>query len=565
MNVTLAYNGHSSVREAGGVQNLRLVPNLARDPVAFDGALKQPLRFREAISALHDCVISDLKFKKKDKTAYREYKRNEGQRLAQVRAAAIAAATAHANQPLPAGFQETYDSARTRYWNARIAYSDYLKNHDYELWRQLMPCDPVITVADDVVFFECFSADESSYGCLSVDRGDGFGTSLSTQYGTTNVDYSWELYHHFQSLRSYRETRFSVDPEGFSVASGDAADYREEKIDLPQGWLSGFMQLQSAMSLPAQKVSLSREAVYSILAWLKRHRAWKSPRAIRFELLDGHAPRMVLEPWEKAIVSEGTTYQGPGIEAIRVWGGKRLLVLARLLPLVERFDVYLLGTGLPHFWVARMGEMRLTLGLSGWTANDWTKGSALDLIAPPAAPSPDLITNVQAIVRERKSVTLEQVQREGMLYSEPGMALAALRHLAHSGQVIHDLVAGVYRWRQIMPRALGEAEIGPEHEELRGARQLMDRGAADLTSRDEAPGGGYVLGGRVAGNEVEILVDGDQRIKRGKCICSWFRRFGMRNGPCRHMLALRWRSYAGAYEAYRKSGWYNRLTGRSEG
>ena len=40
-----------------------------------------------------------------------------------------------------------------------------------------MPCDPVITVVDDVVFFECFSADESSYGCLTINRDDGFGKS----------------------------------------------------------------------------------------------------------------------------------------------------------------------------------------------------------------------------------------------------------------------------------------------------------------------------------------------------------------------------------------------------
>jgi len=70
------------------------------------------------------------------------------------------------------------------------------------MWRLLMPCDPVVTVADDVVFFECFSADESSYGCLTVNRDDGFGRSEQLQLGTTNVDYSWNLYHEFQSLRS---------------------------------------------------------------------------------------------------------------------------------------------------------------------------------------------------------------------------------------------------------------------------------------------------------------------------------------------------------------------------
>jgi len=514
------------------------------------------------MSALHDTVISDLRFKKKDKTAYRDWKRNENSRINEQRRAAVQQATAEAlarYASVSPDLQYSYDRARSKYWDARVAYSDYLRRHDAELWRMLLPCDPVITVADDVVFFECFSADESSYGCLTVDRDGGFGRSDSTQYGTTNVDYSWDLYHHFQSLRSYRQTRFNVDPGGFAVATSGAAEYREEKIDLPDGWLRGFMQIQAAMGLPMQRVSLSREAVYSMLAWFKRHRAWRSPRAIRFELLPGKSPRVVLEPWEQAIVSHATTYDGPGGEAIRVWGGRRLLVLSRLLPLVERVDVYLLGTGLPSFWVARMGEMRLTLGLSGWTANDWTKGSALDLIAAPAAPSPDLITNVQATVREMKSAALRQVQDR--LNIDTATALAALRHLAHAGQVIHDLVAGVYRWRQVMPRALGEAEMGPEHPELAGARQIMERGQAELVSRDEAPGGGYVLQGRVASNEVEILVDPDLRIRRGKCICGHYKRYGMKNGPCRHMIALRMRSYASAYDAYRKSNWYNGLKG----
>src|SRR5262249_32303083 len=154
-------------------------------------------------------------------------------------------------------------------------YSDYLLKHDGELWRLLMPCDPVITVAPDVLFFECFSADESSYGCLTVER-DAFAEERNVAIGTTNVDYSWALYEHFQKLRSYRETRFLVDPSGFEVQTQQATDYREEKIDLPPSWLRGFMQLQSAMSLPARRVPISREGLYDVLAFLKRHRAAKS-------------------------------------------------------------------------------------------------------------------------------------------------------------------------------------------------------------------------------------------------------------------------------------------------
>ena len=43
-----------------------LAPNLRRDRVGYDGRLKYPLRFREALAALHDVVISDLRYKPRD-------------------------------------------------------------------------------------------------------------------------------------------------------------------------------------------------------------------------------------------------------------------------------------------------------------------------------------------------------------------------------------------------------------------------------------------------------------------------------------------------------------------
>lgn len=567
MNVTLAYHGRSDVATApGGRQVFRLVPNLARDPVSFDAPLLRPLRFREAMSALHDVVVSDLRYKPRDKTAYEQWKKNETSRVSAVRReghrAALAEIALRRGVAMAPGFEKQFEQLRRKYWNARQRYSTYLLNNDRDLWRTLMPCDPVITVAEDVAFFECFSADESSYGCLTVNRGDGFGNADAVQFGTTNVDYSWDLYHHFQSLRSYRQTRFSLDPEGFAVATATggaaAADsaHREEKIDLPQGWLRGFMTLQSAMTMPGHVVSLSRDAVYSLLAFLKRHKARTSPRALRFELTSGKPVEVVLEPWGQRVTSHGPPYDGPPVEAVRVWGARRLLVLARVLPLAERFDVHLLGTGLPHFWVAQMGEMRLTLGLSGWTTNDWTRGSAIDLLAPPEAPSPDLVNNVAAALRERRAATLAQLT--SAVTSDDGKVAAALRQLAHSGQAIHDLSEGIYRWRQIMPKALGEAEMGEEHPEMLGARSIMARARADLLTRDEAPRGGYVLTGTVDNDPVEIMVDPDGRIRRGKCVCGYYRRFGLRNGPCRHMLALRWRSSAKALEAMRASGWYRR-------
>ena len=539
MNVKFSYLGRSALSPIAGGQLLSFAPNLAREAVSFDAPLLQPLRFREAISALHDVVISDLRFKPRDKTAYEEWKKTERSRVAALRQQTYQEAKkeilSRREEPVTPDLERRFAHCRSMYWDARQKYSNYLRQNDLQLWRMLMPCDPVITVANDVVFFECFSADESSYGCLTVNRDAMFGKSAETRLGTTNVDYSWDLFEHFQSLRSYRETRFKVDPAGFTVATEGNADYREEKIDLPDGWLRGFMQTQAAMTLPSRRVTLTREAVYSILAFLKRHKARKSPRALRFELIAGRPPSLVLEPWEERVPVYGEPVRTSS-EPIRIWGRQRLLALARVLPLATKFDVYLLGTGLPSFWVADMGDMKLTLGLSGWTTNDWTRGSALDLLAPPVQPSKELIARVADFMRDKRAAAFADIDFASG--SQPAQTAAALNQLAHTGQLIHDLPNAVYRWRQIMPMALGEAELGPENPELTASKEILLRKKAKIDSRTAAAGG-FLVTGVAEGKPVELFLNADGLIKRGKCVCSHHFKFGIRTGPCRHLLALR--------------------------
>jgi hypothetical protein len=119
------------------------------------------------------------------------------------------------------------------------------------------------------------------------------------------------------------------------------------------------------------------------------------------------------------------------------------------------------------------------------------------------------------------------------------VARVVLLQLARSGQLIHDLDAGLYRWRQILPQALGEADIEPDHPELQGAREIMARRPVKLERTEEAPSGGLVLTGNVDHTPVELLLDGDRNVKRGKCLCGYYRKYMLKNGPCRHMIVLR--------------------------
>ena len=540
MEMTLAYRGHSAIVPAAGGLAVSLAPNLRRDRVSFTAALRQPLRFREAMSALHDIVVSDLRYKPRDKSAYIRYQAEQQQRESDLRQAAardvkddLAAARM---ERVSAALETDYRQRRKEYWAARQQYSNYLLRHDPELWRLLMPCDPVITVAPDVLFFECFSGDESSYGCLTVAR-EAFAEERDVALGTTNVDYSWPLYEHFQKLRSYRATRFAIDPTGFEVRTQEAEQYREEKIDLPASWLRGFMQLQAAMSLPMRRVPISREGLYGAIAFLRRHRAAKSPRALRFELQPGTPVALVLEPWEQRITLHGTPYEGTRAETVRVWGRDRLRVLARLLPLLEGADAYLLGSGLPSFWVVRMGEMRLILGMSGWTSNDWTGSTSLDQLAPPVQVEEADLGRIAAAFRTDPVRQFDQLRHATRL-ADATLA-AGLNRLALLGQVIHDLPERVYRWRQIMPAALSLGQIGAESPETAAGRDLVARRQVSLRRDEPTPAGLRLLAGKVGDRKIEMLLDGDGRIVRGQCTCSHHFKGGLRRGPCRHLQALR--------------------------
>jgi hypothetical protein len=94
------------------------------------------------------------------------------------------------------------------FYRAKRKYFDYLYKKDLDAWFVL---DPVITVHPDEVFFECFSQDESTYGRLGASY-EVFKNIGEFACGTTNIDYSVDLYNEFQKIRRYKTTMFQVDP-----------------------------------------------------------------------------------------------------------------------------------------------------------------------------------------------------------------------------------------------------------------------------------------------------------------------------------------------------------------
>lgn len=304
------YSGNSQVYSNATSSGISFAPDTHRDPTFFVGKLHKKIAFREAISALHDVVISDLRFKPKDKTAYKEWAaQQEDLWLAEYMSGYDVQAANQRIEEVSKQLSDIYaESAKVTapFYNARKQYFNYLYEKDRDAWFVL---DPVISVHPDEVFFECFSQDESTYGKLSASY-NVFKEINEFECGTTNIDYSSALYNEFQKIRDYKETDFRIDPGGFQVQTSQEELYHEVKIDLPDSWVRGFLQVSAAMTLPAATFDLHPMDVYNFCSWLRRFKEKKGPRSIRFILEPGKPVKAIFEPWNHEVVCARSLYTG---------------------------------------------------------------------------------------------------------------------------------------------------------------------------------------------------------------------------------------------------------------
>lgn len=540
------YARGSAVENRPDGTSVSFAPDLNRQPTFFRGALRHGVAFREAISALHDVVISDLRTPEKDRSAYLAWAAGrdevDWQEVAELRTDVAARIDALSKELREI---DRRSAARMRpYWDARWKFQQYVWQKERHLsWL----FDPVVTVHPDEVFFECFSKDESSYGRLGASY-EVFRDVGEVAYGTTNVDYSYALYDEFQRIRSYKTTTFEVDPSGFETKTEHAAAHKEVKIDLPDSWVRGFLQVNSAMALPTTTVELDPTDVHNVCHVLRRRRETKGPRSMRYELTPGMPVRIVFEPWGTEVRCPRSFYAGRQERTIRVWGRRRLLTLERLIPVARRFTVHLLGTGMPSFYVADLGDMSFTLGLSGWTANDWSSAASFDLLAPRADVDEATKRRVfDALAYTRFDTADTLASRLGL---DRAVVLGALGAWAQAGRAMFDLNKGIYRHRELSrdPLPVDALRFASPREE--SASRLVAARAVTVSERTVDAAASVTLLGAVRDGErrydVTLTVDGDERILRAACTCDWHVRNKLYKGPCEHILALRLREARGA-------------------
>jgi hypothetical protein len=351
-------------------------------------------------------------------------------------------------------------------------------------------------------------------------------------------------------MRSYRRTRFDIDPAGFAVATDGGAGHIEKKIDLPESWVMGFLQVHSAMTLGLTRFRMAPVDLYNIVRFLRRHRAKTSPRALRYELEPGRRVRAVLEPWEHVIeLSPASVYEGPRPITVRTWGRDRLRALARMIPACRTIDVYLAGFGLPSLYVLDLGPLRFTLGLSGWTDNDWAAGVAkFDLLTRRLAVTPGELTRAYEAIRSLRRGSDAEVAAASGLGVEKSRS--ALTFLCQVGRAMFDLAGGVYRHRDLFLEPFSAQEAAravkpaaPSTPQEAAARQIFEDGGIRVIARRPVSTGFKLSGSArgAGGPRVRPLlhVDPEGRIIEGSCTCAFYRKHQLTHGPCEHILALR--------------------------
>lgn len=478
---------------------LTLPSDAERGAASFQAAIARPDVLRAALAAMTDVRTSDLRRKAADRSDYLQFLLKQGRKAT----------------------KELWE-AQKRFLEAQFAPVES---------RSEGPLDAVLTVGDDGLRVEVFSADESSYAQLHVTPEAYADAKVGA--GTTHVALDGALLEALDEVRAYRNTTLVI---------GKALSERIEPADrrVPLRWARALSQVQASATLPGDELELAPIDVYNILLTLRMQRAKKPPRALRYELVPGEAPRVVLEPWDKVLAGHAGDFEGARPNVVRTWGRRRLGVLAPLLPYAKSIRVRLAGAGLPTFYVVDLGGMTLTLSLSGWTDRGWAGITTFDLLVAdaPAGDATDKVLRAAATPRSLDELAGEVGDRDA--------ARAAALTLMQRGQLLADVASGAFRARDLFATPLdADALRFRDAREAEAHRLLAVDGAVQLTKVHDLGADGVRIEGVIEdaaahrSYETGFTIDREGRTVDATCTSPQFRRSGLREGPSAPMIALR--------------------------
>jgi predicted DNA-binding WGR domain protein len=199
---------------------------------------------------------------------------------------------------------------------------------------------------------------------------------------------------------------------------------------------------------------------------------------------------------------------------------------------------------LPSFWIFRAAEFTMTVGLTGFTAANWSQAINFDLLLPRKTQTSKPL---ETILAHLAGVWLAGARDLSKVTGLKGAALVeALQLGCQQGKLMYDVAADVYRLRPLSeaPLDLGKLEYRNQRERV-AHDLLVRRGAVKITSENRIAGTGLELTGKVVVDEdkreyrPQLLLGDEAQVLKAECTCALYRKQGLKQGPCAHLIALR--------------------------
>ena len=588
MKVAQAYQQNSQSNISSEGLGFSLGTDLNRPGVFLSATVQDSISFARSMLTLHKVVNSNMITPKKDYSKYQkwvhgEYLKELGKEIKKRDLQGLIRKEAYLQKQIASykrdlarllkeskNLNVDFNQSQAKFWK-------WLYSQDNEAWVVL---DPVISVQEDGVIFEAFSMDESTYGRVTLPKEELI-LNEEMQRGTTNIDFSKSLAEEFDRVRSYRPLELNV---GFKEAnfSTNISSTIEKKIDLPESWINGFLEVQSASSMNKTSVHFSPSTISDLISVIERKKDNVSPKSIKFFLEPGKKPIIDIEPWGIKIKEHQHVFNGSQTKQIRIWGRKRLKILKELLPQATELRVDLLGTGLPSFWCIRTNNINLDLGLSGWSANDWSSQAKFALLSNIHHVSEADIQKVANALFQSNGLEIKHIVEKTNLDSLN--VTHALTKLCSRGQAMYDFHKDIYRWRELFPLDMvskeqiepkifkdalkiiqsGQLTITNQTNELFGKKYIAEvtnesakpkqketnENKPNVISIDTVKAAEYVntatdfLQNKVEQaknpkkHTLEITLDSNNDVHSMDCSCIEYQKTHLKKGPCVHIIAL---------------------------
>lgn len=512
--------------------------DVTQDPAFLEAEIKTSTAFAQTMLVLGDVVRSNDAYQEKDRSTYQAWVRDEYVKelpeqfvLAQQQLPGLL----EAKQKLQSSIASKNDkiaSLRKSLQASKAAYYKWLAATDREMWWAL---DPIVSVQRDATYFEAFSQDESVYARVTLPHHALLMTA-KPKVGTTNIDFSIPLEREFARARSYRPLKLTVGQRSVGLGT-ESSSIIEKKIDLPESWVRGLVEVQAALPLTQHTIEIEPLLLSAVLAQLESKKERRGPRAMRIVAKKGEVVTAVLEPWGLSFPLTLLPWQGKQEFDIKVWGRRRLRALSAVLPVAKSLTVSLIADGMPTYWSADIGGVNLTLGLSGWTAQDWASKARFSALTPTSSVTEEQTQQALETLIKLGAVTPESFAEE--LNIKPAKASSYLQKLTLIGASMYDRNSGQYLHRQLFPQLDLSRNDDASREERFGVN-LNAASAVTISStlrvRDSKEYRASVVSDKES-NSVVITKDEDLRVTYAQCNCSFFNFNKLKLGPCRHIIA----------------------------